>query len=181
MAKDIQRIKIVRGDYKYRRNANGTKVESGVFMPRIAVGIFDTAGLDSSLVSNKTIAAHGMGVYIPKGGIVVAAWYEVVTTFTSSGSNAGTIALSLVGAGDCVTAIAISDASTPWTAGLHGCKPGNPAEATVAGDTQILAAARAAATWIGPVTAEKELVATVAVDALTAGKLIFYVEFVQGI
>jgi hypothetical protein len=181
MAKDIQRIKLVRGDYKYRRNANGTKVESGVFMPRVAVGIFDTAGNDSSGASNKTIAAHGMGVYIPKGGIVVAAWYEVVTTFTSAGSNAGTIALSVSGAGDLVTGIAISDASTVYAAGMRGCKPGSVAEATVAGDTQILSAARIAATFIGPVTAEKELTATVAVDALTAGKLILYVQFVQGI
>jgi hypothetical protein len=174
---------MVRGDYKYRRNANGTKVESGVFMPRVAVGIFDTAGNDSSGVSNKTAAAHGMGVYIPKGAIVTAAWYEVVTTFasTAGGSNLATVALSLVNAGDLVVGIAISDASTPWTAGMHGCLPGNPAEATVAGDTGLLAAARMAATFIGPVTAEKELVATVGLHALTAGKLILYVQFVQGI
>ena len=181
MAKDIQRVKEVRGDYKFRRNANGTKVEGGIFMPRLAVAIYDTAGNDSSGASNKTIAAHGLGVYIPKGAIILNAWYEVVTTFTSSGSNAGTIAASVVGAGDLKVGIAISDATTPWTAGVHGLLPGNPAEATVAGDTTLLAAARMSATYIGPTTAEKEITMTVAVDALTAGKLILYVLFCQGI
>lgn len=182
MALDRQQAKAVRTDYKFRRIANGTKVESGVFMPRLAVAIFDTAGKDSAGVSNKTTAAHGLGVFLPKGAIVTRAWYEVVTAFTSAASTA-TIALKATGTGDLVAGIAINDASTPWGAAatLHGCLPGNYAEATVAGDTAILDAARAAGSYLGPMSAEKELTATVAVQALTAGKLVLYVEFVQGV
>ena len=55
--------------------------------------------------------------------------------------------------------------------------PGSYAEATVAGDTAILDAARKAASFI-KTTAEREITATVAVEALTAGKANIYVEYV---
>lgn len=176
---DRQQAKAVRTDYRFKRNANGAKVSTGITVPRIATAIFDTAGLDSSGVSNKTAATHGLGVYIPKGAIITKAWYEVVTALTTSAS--ATVALQANAANDLVSAIAISDGTNPYALGNHGCLPGNPAEATVAGDTGVLAAARMAATYIGAVTAEKELKVVVGVGALTAGKLILFVEFHQGI
>lgn len=178
---DRQPAKAVRIDYRFKRNPNGSKVASGITVPRVAVAIFDTAGKDSSGVANTTIATHGLGVFLPKGAIVTAAWYEVVTTFTSAGANAGTLAPQVSGAGDLVAAIAISAGSTPWAVGLHGALPGNPAEATVAGDSGLLAAARMAATYIGPLTAEKELKVVVGSQILSAGKLVLFVEFHQGI
>ena len=179
MAKNRFDTTIVANDFKLKRKPNGTAVAGGIYPPRVAVAVFDTAGKDSSGASNKTVAAHGLGVYVPKGAIVTRAWYRVVTTFTSAGSDAGTIALSVASAGDLKAAIAISDSTNVWDQANHGCLPGNPAEATVSGDTGILAAARMAATYLGPLSAEKEITATVATQALTAGKLILFVEFVQ--
>lgn len=178
MAKNVSQLKQVAPEFQMRRGA--IKAESVLVTSKWAQVIYDTAGNDSSGASNKTIAAHGLGVYLPIGAVVVRALYQVKTTFASA-TSAGTIALKATGTGDLVAAIAISDASTPWTAGLHGALPGNSAEATVAGDTAILAAARAAGSYLGPMSAEKELTATVAVEALTAGKLILWVEYVQGL
>lgn len=178
MAKDVQQIKSVRPEFQMRRGA--VKAESCLVVAKIAQAIYDTSVNDSAGVSNKTIAAHGLGVYIPIGAVVTRAWYQVKTTLASAASTA-TIALSVSSANDLVSAIAINDASTPWTAGLHGCLAGAYAEATVAGDTAILAAARIAGSMIGALSVEKELVATVAVQVLTAGKLILWVEYVQGL
>ena len=80
-------------------------------------------------------------------------------------------------AGDLVAAIAVSTAGDVWDAGVHGLLPGSYAEATVAGDTAILDAARKAASYI-KLTAVREITATVASHALTAGKANIFVEYV---
>lgn len=141
-------------------------------MKQIAVATFNP----SAVTGDRSIGAHGLGVYIPINAIIVNAYYDVITTFTSA-TDAATIALKSEAAGDLKAAIAISDASNVWDAGLHGCLPGSYAEATVAGDTAILDAARKAGSFI-KMTAERELTATVAVEALTAGKLNIFVEYV---
>jgi len=160
--------------FQVKRGA--VKCESGLATRYIAAAIFDTAALDSSGVANTTIAAHGLGVYLPTKAIITNAWVDVITTFTSA-TDAATIALKAQNAGDLTAALAISDASNIWDAGIHGCLPGSYAEATVAGDTAVLDAARKAASFI-KLTAERELTATVAVEALTAGKAVIYVEYV---
>jgi hypothetical protein len=147
---------------------------------KIAQAIFDTAANDSSGAANTTVAAHGLGVFLPIGAIITRAWYQVKTTFTSAASTA-TIALSIAAANDVVSAIAINDGSNPWNSGNHAGLPGSYAEATVSGDSAILAAARLAGSFIGALSAEKEITATVGVQALTAGKLIIFVEYVQGL
>lgn len=176
MAKDIQKVIMVRPHYLVNRGA--VKHESGLQTRYIAAATFDTAGLDSSGVANTTTAAHGTGVYLPTKAIITNAWVDVITTFTSA-TDAGTIALKAQTAGDLTAAIAISDASNVWDAGIHGCLPGSYAEATVAGDSALLDAARKAASYV-KLTAEREIVATVAVEALTAGKAVIYVEYVIG-
>lgn len=174
MAKDIQKLISVRPQFQVNRGA--VKLDSGLATRYVASAIYDTSTTDSSGASNKTIAAHGLGVYLPIGAIITNAWTDVITTFTSA-TDAGTIALKSEGTGDLKAAIAISDASNVWDAGLHGCLPGSYAEATVAGDTAILDAARKAASYI-KLTAERELIATVAVEALTAGKAVVFVEYI---
>jgi len=174
MAKNIQKLIQVRPAYQVNRGA--VKCESGLGTRYVATAIFDTAATDSSGAANTTIAAHGLGVYIPTKAIITNAWVDVVTTFTSA-TDAATIALKAQSAGDLTAAIAISDASNVWDSGIRGCLPGSYAEATVAGDTAILDAARKAASYI-KMTAERELTATVAVEALTAGKAVLFVEYV---
>lgn len=173
MSKDVQKIIAVRPQYQVNRGA--VKNESGLATKYIAAGVYDTASNDSAGVSNKTIAAHGLGVFLPTKAIITNAWVDVITTFTSA-TDAGTIALKANAANDLTSALAISDASNIWDAGIHGCLPGSYAEATVAGDTAILDAARKASSFI-KLTAERELIATVAVEALTAGKAVLFVEY----
>lgn len=142
---------------------------------RVARIVFDTASFDRSEVSNKTIATHTLATFIPSGAIIKNAYYLVNTTFTSA-TDAATIAFSVEGAGDLKAAIAISDASNVWDAGLHGCLPGSYAEATVAGDSAILDAARKAASYV-LTTAIREVTAAVAVEVLTGGKLTLCIEY----
>lgn len=157
----------------------GTVVKhDGLSVPKVAVATFDTAGNDSAGVSNKTIAAHPLGVYLPDNAVVTRAWYDVVTTFTTA-DDSGTIALKVQSANDLVAAIAISAANPGvYDAGLRGCLPLAPnLGADAAHDTQLEVIALFAALYI-KLTAERELTATVAVQALTAGKLVLYVEYV---
>ncbi len=128
--------------------------------------------------SGKAIATHKLDIFIPSGAIIVNAYYNVRTTFTSA-TDAATIALSAEGAGDLKAAIAISTAGDVWDAALHGCLPGSYAEATVAGDTAILDAARKAGSYV-LTTAVRQVTAAVAVEALTAGVLDLYIEYVIG-
>lgn len=179
MAKNVSQLKQVAPEFQLRRGA--IKAESVLVTGKFAQAIYDTAANDSAGVANTTIAAHGLGVFLPIGAIITRAWYQVKTSFDDGASKNATIAISVNGANDLVSAIAISDASNVWNAGLHGTLAGNYAEATVAGDTAVLAAARAVGSYIGALTAEKEIVATVAVHALTAGKLMIFVEYVQGL
>lgn len=149
---------------------------AGTVVREVAVATFDTAVNDSSGASNKTVASHGLGVYLPTKAIVTRAWTDVITTFTSA-TSAATIALTMESAGDLVAGIAINSGSSRWNSGLGGCLPGSYAEATVAGDTAILDAARNAGSYV-KTTAVRELTATVGIEALTAGKLNLYVEYV---
>lgn len=174
MAKEVKRMTAVRTAYQVRRGS--VKCESGLSTRYVATAIYDTAGNDSAGVSNKTIAAHGLGVYIPDKAVVTRFWYDVVTTFTSA-TDAGTIAYKAQSANDLLSAIAISDATNVHDAGIHAGLPGYPSlGADAAHDTQPEVAALFAATFI-KMTAERELTATVAVEALTAGKAVLFVEY----
>lgn len=138
--------------------------------------VFDTAGTDSAGVSNKTVASHGTGVILPKNAVITNAYYRVNTTFTSADDSATIALTSGQGAGDLKAAIAISDASNVWDAGIRGCLPGSYAERTVAGDTAILDAASKAGSYIG-LTANREVAVVVAVQALVSGKLTLVIEY----
>ncbi|WP_416192854.1 hypothetical protein [Nitrobacter sp. TKz-YC01] len=85
------------------------------------------------------------------------------------------IALSVQSANDLVAAIAISDASNVWDAGIRGTKAGAFA---LDGNalTQIAMGAAQAGAMI-KTTAIREITATVATAALTAGKMNVFVEF----
>ena len=139
---------------------------------QFAMATFDPSGV----TGDRTIAAHGLGVYIPINAIITKVWYDVITTLTSA-TDAATIALHLQTAGDLVAAIAISDATNVWDAGMHGSKVGYPNfGADAAHDTAVEVAALFAGTFV-KMTAEREITATVAVEALTAGKVNVFVEY----
>ena len=160
-------------DQFFKRGVRTKK--DGLTVSKIAVATFDTAANDSSGASNKTIAAHGLGVHLPDNAIVIKDWYDVVTTFTTA-DDSGTSALKVQGANDLKAAIAIVTSGDVWDAGIHACLPNDFALDGNALTAIEMAAARAATAI--KLTAERELTATVAVQALTAGKLVLYVEYV---
>lgn len=121
---------------------------------RLAVAKFDATG-------GKDIAAHGLGVSLPDNAIVTGMWYEVITTFTSA-TDAATIALHVQSANDLVSAVAISNGGNPWDAAL-------PVEGVPKIETT--------STWI-KTSAVREITATVASEALTAGVLYVFIEYI---
>lgn len=170
-------IPVVAPEFQVKNKSGLTRTKrTGTVVRELAVATFDTAGYDSSGAANTTVAAHGLGVYLPAKAIIINAWTDIPTAFTS-GTSAATIALKAEATGDLVAAVAINSGTSRWAAGLGGCLPGSYAEAAVAGDTAILDAARKAASYV-KTTAVRELTATVAVEALTAGKMNIYVEYV---
>lgn len=128
---------------------------AGLHPKRIAYGIFDATG-------GKTVAAHTLGATLPDNAFITGAWYWVSTTFTSAGDTA-TIALSIEGANDLVSAIAIDDGSNPW----------DGTALPVEGIPKI----ETTSTWIRT-TASRNLTATVAVEALTAGVAHVFIEYI---
>lgn len=174
MAKDIQKLIPVRPAYQVNRGA--VKAESGLATKYCATAIFDTAANDSSGVANTTVATHGTGVYLPANAVIMNAWIDVITTFTTASADAGTIAAGYTGAaGAFVAAIAVSAAGDVWDSGVRGSLVANP---SLDGNsrTAIVGAAAIAATLI-KLSAEKEIIVTVGGQALTAGKMAIFVEY----
>lgn len=160
-------------DLLFINKAGQTNVKrEGTTVPRVAVATYDVSGGDSGAVG-----AHTLGVYIPDNAVITRAIVDVVTTFTDGDQDAATIALHLQSANDIVAAIAVADASNVWDAGIRGTKIGFPnLGADAAHDSALEVAALFAGTML-KTTAVREITATVAEAALTAGKMNIYVEY----
>lgn len=172
-------IPVVAPEFRVARSVVAPIVTPGLTMKLTAVAVYDTAGTDSAGVSNKTIAAHPTGVFLPSKAVITNVFFDVVTTFTSA-TDAATIAYKAQAANDMLSALAISDAQNIHDAGIHAGLIGFPnLGADAAHDSQIEVAALFAATLL-KLTAEREITATVAVEALTAGKAVIYVEYYLG-
>lgn len=107
------------------------------------------------------VGAIGLGSFLPDNAIIVGGFLDVITTFTSAADTA-TIAIHAESANDIVTAVAIN-VGTPWDAGLQAIIPD---EVTIAGAFKT--------------TQAREITATIAVQAVTAGRLRGYLEYVVG-
>lgn len=132
---------------------------NGLGFLRVARATFNP----SATAGERTIAAHGLGVTIPDDAIIVGGFVEVNTTFTSA-TDAATVAINVEGANDIVSAIAISDVSNPWDAGRKAIVP----KANTPESTSV------------KLSAAREITATVAVEALTAGKATVFLYYVVG-
>jgi hypothetical protein len=131
----------------------------GLHAVKVAHATFDP----SANSGHRTIGAHTLGVTIPAKGIVKRAYYQVVTTCADGASDNATLAISVEGANDIVTAIAISDVTNVWDAGFHDAKPDGTAAHFVQASVARL------------------VTVTVAVHELTAGKVIVFLEYVMGL
>jgi len=158
---------------QYRVKRGGVTFASGNSVRYLAQALFDPSA-DST---KRPTATYGLGVYLPVGAIITNSWLDVITTFTTAGADAGTIAIQAQAANDIVSAIAVSAAGDVWDAGIRGGLHGSSAMATVAGDTTVLDAARKALSYL-KLTAEREISVVVGGQALTAGKMIVFVEYV---
>ena len=115
-------------------------------------------------------------VTIPSGAIITDVIVDVETTCTTAGADAGTAALGYTGAtGAFVAAIAVSDASNVWDAGLQGsliksfALDGNALTAVAMKNT-------IADTFI-KTGANVNLLLTLATQDFTAGKISVYVKY----
>jgi len=121
------------------------------------------AQFDPSLTAgDRTVAAHTLGVTIPNKAIVCGGVVQVNTAFDSA-DDTSTVALSIQSANDLVTAAAVSGA--PYsTTGLKAITPkiNTPESTGIA------------------LTADRLIIATVAVQALTAGKLTVNLVYLMG-
>lgn len=162
---------------KYGASDNALTLPDGAtitYYNRSRIGIvYDFATHGGAVSSIST------GLIIPDNTVITGGAIDVLTTFTSPTSDAATIALTSNSAGDLVTAIAISDASNVWDAGLHGVLAGNFA---LDGDvfTAIKMAASRSASWI-KTTANRELTVTIAGEAVTAGKMLIELEIIPSL
>lgn len=127
---------------------------------QVARAVYDFA------VDGGAVAAHiakSPMALLPLNAIVVGGFVHVITTCVTAGADAGTMAIHVNGANDIVTAIAVSDGTNPWDAGLHAIIPkANTPEAT-----GIICTAARAVTF------------TIAVQAFTAGKIVVFLYWVD--
>jgi hypothetical protein len=118
--------------------------------------VFDATG-------GQVQATVPIGPTLPDNCVITQAWYYVVTTFTSAtGPDNAQISLGVAtdDAAGLVALVAIN-VGTPWDAGWHDCIQ-DGAAANVSTQTT---------------SATRTLEAVVAVDDLTAGKLIVYAKY----
>lgn len=132
--------------------------DTGLGNLRVARFVFDTGDED-----NLPIGAHGVGVTLPAHSIIVGGFIDVNTPFT--GDSGATLAISVEGANDIISAAAVSGA--PYsTIGRKAIVP----KANTPESTSVKVGAAA-----------KEITCTVAVAALLTGKLTGYLYYVEGI
>lgn len=137
-----------------------------------------------------TISKYGLGIsqlgVLPDNFIITDCWYDVVTTYvsddgTTPGNDAGTIALSSgQAANDFKVAIAISDSTNVYDAGLHGTLMTAPnLGADAAHDTALEVIALETAIKL-KLTADRTVVLTIATETLSAGSMDLFIEGYQG-
>lgn len=134
-------------------------VQNGVVKPLAGVNRYE---LDFDVDGGAIGAISLRGADIPDNSRVVRSFYIVGTTFTSA-TDAATISIGLPtdDAAGIVAATAISGGGNIWDAGAHeGIQTGT------------------AATFSEKTTAARTPTATIAVEALTAGKLDLFLEVV---
>lgn len=128
----------------------------GLNVKRVARATYDFAE------HGGAISQIGLGVTLPDNAIVTRAFYEVLTTLESSGDDA-TVSIDIPTDDEAgiVAVTAIKTAGDAWDSGNH--------EAIQTGTV---------ANWSEKCTAAREISMSIAVEALTAGKFIVWLEYI---
>ncbi len=128
---------------------------AGLGFMRCARGTFDP----SANSAHRTIGPHGLGVTLPDKATIVNAFFELQTAFADGASNLATITVTLQSAGDIMPASVLGN----WSLGRSSTNQG---------------------IWTVDefikLTAAREITVTVAVHALTTGKLNIFLFYVEG-
>jgi hypothetical protein len=119
---------------------------NGLGALRVACATYDFAK------QGGAVAAHSLGVTLPKGAVVVDSLIDVITTCTTASADSGTMAIHIQSANDIVTATAVSAGGNIWDAGLHAGVPVGSAATSI------------------KLTADRVITATIGTAAFTAGK-----------
>lgn len=133
--------------------ANGTDGRQRTGLLRFTYDFAEHGGAISTITLAETL---------PDNAIVTRSYYDVITTLTSA-TDAATVALGIAtdDAAGIKAAVAISDGSNPWDAGYHeGIQTG------------------AASAFSEKTTGERAIEVTIAVEAVTAGKFVGFLEYV---
>lgn len=164
-------IPVVAPEFRIQEKTGTTRSKrTGSVVREMAVATYDVTGGDSGVAGT-----FNTGIFIPANAIITNVFIDVVTTFTDGVSDSATIGVGYTGAAAAFTAaIAVSDASNVWDAGLHGTILGTAAIPATA--TAIVTAAAIASSRV-KITAEKQVIVTVATATLTAGKMNIFVEY----
>ena len=120
------------------------------------------AVFDAGIAANQTVGVKVFGPELPNKAVITRAWWEVATAFT--GGAGATLALGLET--DAATGIRAATLVTDAMYGTLGFKEGTPTGAV--------------GQFMKATAAGRQLVATVAVAALTAGKLVVHCEWTVG-
>ena len=131
----------------------------GLGLLRVARATYDFS------VNGGAIGAIPLAATLPVGALVVGGFIEVLTTCTTAGADAGTMAIHVQSANDIVTATAVSAGGDIWDAGKRAIVP----KANTPETTSIKIA-----------TTAKPITATIAGQAFTAGKFIVFLYYVMG-
>lgn len=126
----------------------------GLYVPRVARVTWDPSGVSG----DRTVAAHTSGVTIPANAVIRQVWFYTKTSLVSA-SNNGTIAVSCNSANDIFSAADI-DATT----GVAGQIGSGVETGTAANMLKVSTAC--------------DVTFTVAVNAFTAGKMDWFIEYV---
>jgi hypothetical protein len=128
----------------------------GLGLIRVARATYDFA------VHGGATGAKNLGVTLPAGALIVGGFVDVITTCTTAGADAGTMAIHVQSANDIVTATAVSAVGDIWDEGQSPIIP----KANTPESTAI------------KLTADRTVTATIATQAFTAGKFTVYLYYV---
>ena len=128
----------------------------GLGLIRVARATYDFA------VHGGATGAKNLGVTLPAGALIVGGFVDVITTCTTEGADAGTMAIHVQSANDIVTATAVSAVGDIWDEGQSPIIP----KANTPESTAI------------KLTADRTVTATIATQAFTAGKFTVYLYYV---
>lgn len=168
-------VPIVAPEFRVENKSGQGRIPTkGTMVREVAVATYDVSGG----VDSGAIGSHGLGVYLPDNAVVTNVVIDVITTFVTASADAGTIAVQIQAANDVVSAIAVSDATNVWDAGIRGTKIGSFSLDGNALTQVAMAAARAASCL--KLTADREITVVTGGQVVSAGKMNIYVEYFVG-